>query len=385
MRLPRSHPTRFVCFVVAFLAAFAVVPAAAAIDISVQTDRDADGMRVMLTHSAPVAVTVSETEGALIVRYADQVKLDSQPVDLSDEILAGYTLQNDRELIFRLGPGYRTHEHFELNNPSRLVLDLRGEPGSGAPTVAPAPRTRGERVIVIDPGHGGREKGAAGPTGLLEKDVTLDLAQRLKRELQTSSDWTVVLTRDEDRIVGLDERTAIANHNQADLFLSIHLNASPRRSARGAETYFLSAEATDNDARKVAAMESRLSGVEPQDGAPTGDSLELVLWDLAQNRFLAESSSLGEKVQSRLNDLTGTRNRGVRQAPFRVLMGATMPAILVEVGFITNRDEESKFKTDDYKENVVSALASAVRDYLQQLNRLQRPTPAVSVGGGSSP
>lgn len=334
----------------------------------------------MLTHAGPVSFTVSETDGALIVRYQDKIKLDKQTVDLSDEVLAGYTLQNDRELIFRLGPGYQSHDHFELDNPPRLVLDLRGEASEGSPVVAPAPPRRGERVIVIDPGHGGREKGAAGPSGLLEKDVTLDLAQRLKSELQSSSDWTVVLTRDEDRIVGLDERTAIANHNEADLFLSIHLNASPRTSARGAETYFLSAEATDNEARKLAAMESRLSGVTVQDGAPKAEGLELVLWDLAQNRFLAESSDLGEKVQKRLNDLTGTRNRGVRQAPFRVLMGATMPAILVEVGFISNREEESKFKTSDYKESVVAAIASAVRDYLEQLNRLHRPEPTVSVG-----
>jgi len=186
-----------------------------------------------------------------------------------------------------------------------------------------------------------------------------------------------VLTRDEDRLVGLDERTAIANHNQATLFLSIHLNASPRPKAHGAETYFLSTKATDDEARTLAALENDASGVS-DDSVYTVEGerrdLDLVLWDLAQNQYLAESSVLAENMQIHLNELTGTRDRGVRQAPFRVLMGATMPSILVEVGFISNPDEESQLRGEVYRTRVAQAMAAAVHDFLSDLERLSRPT-----------
>jgi N-acetylmuramoyl-L-alanine amidase len=243
--------------------------------------------------------------------------------------------------------------------------------------MAPTPRRDpGKKIIVIDPGHGGIEQGAVGPTGLREKDVTLDLARRLKTSLEKNEDISVVLTRDEDRLVGLDERTAIANHNRATLFLSIHLNASRRTTARGAETYFLSTEATDDEARTLAALENRASGVDEKSVySGNGDSsdLDLVLWDLAQNQYLAESSVLAESMQRHLNELTGTPDRGVRQAPFRVLMGATMPAILVEAGFVSNPKEEERFKVLGYRNQVVSAMAAAVRDFLADLERLSQP------------
>jgi N-acetylmuramoyl-L-alanine amidase len=191
-----------------------------------------------------------------------------------------------------------------------------------------------------------------------------------------------VLTRDEDRLVGLDERTAIANHNKADLFLSIHLNASPRARATGAETYYLSADATDDEARILAALENQAGSqaVKRPDQRVEQGSLDLVLWDLAQNQYLAESSALAESIQRHLNRLTGTRSRGVRQAPFRVLMGATMPAVLVEVGFISNTDEEELFQTSSYRARVVTAMAAAVEEFLLDLERYSVPG---SVGRGT--
>jgi N-acetylmuramoyl-L-alanine amidase len=184
-----------------------------------------------------------------------------------------------------------------------------------------------------------------------------------------------VLTRDEDRLVGLDERTAVANHNKADLFLSIHLNASPRRDATGAETYYLSTEATDDEARTLAALENR-SHSSPRSEAQT-DPLDLVLWDLAQNQYQAESSALAESMQRHLNLLTGTRNRGVRQAPFRVLEGAMMPAILVEVGFISNPDDEARLGSAAYRARVVGAMVNAVQEFLLDLERFAKPQRTV--------
>lgn len=364
------------------LASPALVPPARAQapTATVRTDRDASGMRVVITLDMPVSSTVIEETGRLIVRHDRTVAFDPVRLEVGGDVLRSIEGRDGRDLVLELGPGYLGFDRFELRNPSRLILDLRGRTSGASPAPA-GPRTVDPGlVLVVDPGHGGVEDGARGPGGLVEKDVTLDLARRLKRALADVPGLTVVLTRDDDRLLGLDERTAIANHNRADLFLSVHLNASPRGSARGAETYFLSAEATDDDARRVAAMESRLSGVDesaPAAPAAAADDLELVLWDLAQNRHLDESSRLGERIQKGLNELAGTRDRGVRQAPFRVLMGATMPAVLVEVGFISNPEEEALLRTSEYRDRIVSALDGAIRAYLADLQRLVRPEPTV--------
>ena len=203
---------------------------------------------------------------------------------------------------------------------------------------------------------------ASAPTNW--KDVTLDLARRLKSLLELQG-ATVVLTRDDDRVLPLDDRTAIANHNRAVLFISLHMNASKRKTAVGAETYFLATAATDAEARTLAGLENKayespdaVQAATPE--APPDRGLELILWDLAQNSVLAESSRLAESVQTELNTATGVRDRGVRQAPFRVLMGATMPAILIEAGFISNPEEEARFKDDAYKDKVAEAIARAV-------------------------
>jgi N-acetylmuramoyl-L-alanine amidase len=206
--------------------------------------------------------------------------------------------------------------------------------------------------------------------------VTLDLARRLKSALQTDPTVAVVLTRDGDRLVPLDERTGVANHNRADLFLSIHLNSAKGRKTLGAETYFLSADATDDEARTLAALENRATGsAEPTRVAPSVSEpgIELVLWDLAQNEHLARSSRLAESVQAELNALAGTRNRGVRQAPFRVLQGAMMPAILVEVGFISNPEEEASFRSEEHKDRVVESVSRAIARFRTELVSLEGP------------
>jgi N-acetylmuramoyl-L-alanine amidase len=345
--------------------------------VQVSTDTAASSTRLVLTHSRQVTYDVLASRGKVEIVYAEPVQLVPAESRLDDRILQRYQLKDEHRLVLHTGPGFRSYETFELSNPFRLVIDLLGTTAGGAEEMAPTPRRDpGKKIIVIDPGHGGIEQGAVGPTGLREKDVTLDLARRLKTSLEKNEDISVVLTRDEDRLVGLDERTAIANHNRATLFLSIHLNASRRTTARGAETYFLSTEATDDEARTLAALENRASGVDEKSVySGNGDSsdLDLVLWDLAQNQYLAESSVLAESMQRHLNELTGTPDRGVRQAPFRVLMGATMPAILVEAGFVSNPKEEERFKVLGYRNQVVSAMAAAVRDFLADLERLSQP------------
>jgi N-acetylmuramoyl-L-alanine amidase len=205
-------------------------------------------------------------------------------------------------------------------------------------------------VVVIDPGHGGEDLGAQGPGGTMEKDVALDVARRLRTALANAG-IQVFLTRDRDHTVGLDERTAFANNYKADVFVSIHANASRAQSARGSEVYFLSAEATDDETRRLALLESGGDhGTAP--ALVQGSDLAMILWDMAQAAHLAESSVLASRVQEELATVTGSEGRGVKQAPFRVLVGAAMPAVLVELAFISNSAEEKLLASDGYQARV---------------------------------
>ena len=376
------------------LAAVAAAPAGALTTqnatVKVKVDPSRNSTRVVLTHSASVAYEVREEDGRVEVIYSTPMRAEPAEQSLDDARLVRYEIQDERRLVLFTGGAYIGYETFELRNPFRLVIDLKGSrDGGGAVEESRERRARepNAKIIVIDPGHGGIENGAAGPGGLLEKEVSLDLAKRLRELLQNDS-LSVVLTREDDRLVGLDERTAIANYNRAVLFLSIHVNASARTGASGAETYFLASESTDNEARTLAALENSASGV-AHDAFITRDgqqrSLELVLWDLAQNQYMAESSVLAENMQIQLNRATGTRDRGVRQAPFRVLMGATMPAVLVEVGFISNPDEESKLRSTSHRDKIAQAMASAVAEFLADLDQLSRPVMGGRGSSGSGP
>jgi N-acetylmuramoyl-L-alanine amidase len=342
-------------------AAFAAEPIA----VKVATDTSGASTRVVLTFAKKVACSVAETPGHVKIACDGAIAATPGNGTLDDAILKSYGVEGDRTIVLATGRGYRSVDTFELKNPTRLVVDLQGTRQAKAAPVPAAPQ-KALPVIVLDPGHGGVEVGAIGPSGLQEKDLTLDLARRLKVLLERQG-VTVVLTRDEDRVLPLDDRTAIANHNHAILFISIHLNASKRKSALGAETYFLATAATDAEARTLAGLENK--AYESPDAAAAAEAtpatapdhgLELILWDLAQNSYLAESSRLAEAIQTELNSATGVRDRGVRQAPFRVLMGATMPAILIEAGFISNPEEEARFKDDAYKDKVAEAIARAV-------------------------
>ncbi len=223
------------------------------------------------------------------------------------------------------------------------------------------------KTIVIDPGHGGDEVGAEGPTGLLEKDVVLDVCRILKNILSQKLDIKVYLTRNNDVYIPLEHRVEKANNYKADLFISIHTNASKRRAAKGAESYFLSYQALDKETKELAEFENQ--GMTAETIAPTIDkNLELVLWHMAQAEYLSESSKLAEYIQQELNDLLGVEERGIKQAPFLVLMGAQMPAVLVEVAFITNPYEEKMLKNYAFKEKIAQALYRGIHSYIQLYN-----------------
>jgi N-acetylmuramoyl-L-alanine amidase len=217
-------------------------------------------------------------------------------------------------------------------------------------------------TAVLDPGHGGAQDGALSPGGAKEKDLTLEIARRVKRRLERLG-MKVLLTRAGDQLVPLVNRAAVANAVKADVFVSIHLNSMPTEEARrvssGVETYFLSADASDAGAAASAARENadRLAG-EPQ--ADPADPVAGILDDLEASDALAESSRLAYALHDHLVAALKAENRGVKQAPFYVLAGARMPAVLLEVGFISNAAEAARLCTADHQERIAAAVADGI-------------------------
>lgn len=222
----------------------------------------------------------------------------------------------------------------------------------------------GRRLVVIDAGHGGVDPGAVGPSGLREKDVNLQLARQLAELLRRDPTLDVRMTRNRDTLIALRDRARMANGwrapGQPALFMSIHCNAHASRAEAGFETYFL-AEARTADARRVQAMEDAAMQYEeePRDRSP----LDFIMNDLRQNQYLRESSDWAQMIQNRLAEVHPGRNRGVKQAGFAVLVGAYMPSVLVEVGFISNRTEEQMLADPRHQAALVRQLAAGVHDY----------------------
>jgi N-acetylmuramoyl-L-alanine amidase len=258
-----------------------------------------------------------------------------------------------------------------LQDPFRLVLDIYRprEPGGdahGRGGIQPL------RLIVLDAGHGGHDPGATGPSGVMEKDVVLDVTKRVARLAEDGLGVKIALSRTTDVFVPLRDRTNFANKLRADLFVSIHANAHPRAFSEGVETYFLSSEASDSEARQVAAIENDVVQLETPAARQKGDVLKSILWDLAQSEFQAESSFMAETVQDSMTQSLHLVNRGVKQAGFYVLGGAAMPAILIEVGFLTNRKEERKLATPAYREAVARAIYAGLAEYKRRYDQRVR-------------
>ncbi|MCG8591555.1 MAG: N-acetylmuramoyl-L-alanine amidase [Proteobacteria bacterium] len=214
-------------------------------------------------------------------------------------------------------------------------------------------------VVIVDAGHGGTDIGAKSRDGLREKDVVLDVAKRVAVRLERAG-LRAVLTRKSDVFIPLESRTSIANDARGDLFLSIHANASPSPKAHGIETYFNALEASDEEARRVAERENASFG----DGAVASpvarDPLVGILGDLMQTQHLDESSEFARLAHAELSEIDSTRRRPVLQAPFVVLQGAQMPAVLVEIGFLTHEADARALATRARRVAIADALAKAV-------------------------
>jgi N-acetylmuramoyl-L-alanine amidase len=236
---------------------------------------------------------------------------------------------------------------------------LRPSPGLAAAPQGPALRT-----VVIDPGHGGMETGAKGKFGNLEKDITLAVSLKLKALIEKDMGFEVVLTRDRDVDVSIENRSATANNHKAGLFISIHANGSVQRKAAGSETFFLSLNATDEETRRLAYLENNSTELQARIDPSSDGDLMMILWDMAQNAYIKESSRLAELVQGELDAMLGTRNRGIKQAPFKILTGVACPAILVEAAFISNPDEAQKLASDEFQARVAEAIYRGLGRFL---------------------
>jgi N-acetylmuramoyl-L-alanine amidase len=331
--------------------------------------------------------------------------LDLRPAQLSGRALARpvqgaqvdrvRAAQNDPDtvrVVLDL-PGADRIEAFALDDPPRLVVDVGNRPeppavaaagdpaerpGAPAGPAGPAPgvAASGEvpgpgtiRRVVVDAGHGGHDPGAIGPRRVREKDVTLAMAKRLARKLRAAG-FEVVLTRSGDRFLALEERTALANTARGDLFVSIHANAHPRRNRAGVETYFLD---VTND-RYAARLAARENGADP-DEAGQGTELLRILSDLDAKASAGSSRRLAQLVQREItrsvrSEIGGVRDLGVKSALFYVLLGARMPAVLVETGFISNREEERRLASRRYQEEVASSMARAIQAFAEREARV---------------
>jgi N-acetylmuramoyl-L-alanine amidase len=280
--------------------------------------------------------------------------------------------------------GMRAHHAFMISQPSQLVVDILAngtqpkftvtesvavKPESAAQRAVakvkkpePPAISGGLRKIVLDPGHGGKDPGAIGVGGIAEKDIVLSVAKKLARKLRAELGVEVVLTRNDDRFVPLEDRTAIANSEEADLFISLHVNASPNSDSRGIETYYLD-NTTDEAAIRLAARENGTSRRNISD-------LQFILSDMTQNMKLEDSITLAHRLQGSLvggmDKLMGdVKDLGVKKALFYVLVGARMPSVLVEMFFITNRAEARALTQESHQDALVNSLYEGIQKFGQ--------------------
>jgi len=273
--------------------------------------------------------------------------------------------KNTVRVVLDLG-SFESFNVFTLEDPYRIVIDVYGKEEKPIPSHKnEGQRFIGIKRVVVDPGHGGSDPGAIGPKGLYEKDVVLDVAKKLGEILKEKYNMEVIFTRDEDVFIPLEERTAIANSHKADLFISIHANASPHKFARGIETYILN-WTNDEEAIRVAARENSISFKKMK---LVQNELQLILHDLARDNKRDESMRLAYSVQTSIVDILKEDYKeiidlGVKRALFYVLVGAEMPSILAEISFISNPEEEKRLSHENYRVKIAEAMAKGIEGYI---------------------
>ncbi len=303
------------------------------------------------------------------------------PVQISDGVVTQVRAgQHDKETV-RVVIDLSSRAEYKilpLASPDRLVIDILRETSNPAIEPGVKAEKEGNRIIaksqtiVIDPGHGGKDPGAIGKNGLREKDIVLDVGLRLRKLVKERLGANVIMTRDTDVFIPLEERTAIANTGGADLFVSVHANSSRRSGAKGVETYLLG-RATDRDAMSTAERENSAS-------ESSLNTLQLILADLMNTAKKEESLRLAHYVQENMIGQLETRYKvndlGVKQAPFYVLVNARMPSVLAEISFISNPEEERLLSDAEHRQEIAEAIFKGITKYIHATPLLAQPKEA---------
>lgn len=356
-----------------------------------------DYSRVVITFPSDFPFTLERDGNLLLIKIQSQLTFRLREDPVQSRLIKSFSWVKSNNIfivVVQLRDELFRYDSFRIENKHQLVIDFyepTGRPsgwtarspdqpsspepkseektppgGEAAPLPGEGrPPSQGIRTIVIDPGHGGLEVGAKGQFGSLEKDITLGISQKLKSVVERNLAFNVELTRNKDIDVSLEDRAAIANNHRATLFISIHANSSYRRNASGSETYFLSLNASDEEARRLAYLENTSAAPDRPIDNGSQDEIMMILWDMAQSAYLKQSQRLAEIIQDELNALLGTKNRGIKQAPFKVLTGVACPAVLVEVAFISNPQEERNLVREDFQENVAQAIYRGLVRYIK--------------------
>jgi N-acetylmuramoyl-L-alanine amidase len=266
------------------------------------------------------------------------------------------------QVAFKLGGEVLSHEWYQSLDPSEIVITLRTPLGKVIEHIDDVKKRWRLDTVVLDAGHGGKDPGAIGKYGVQEKDVVLDITKRTGKLLEKSG-IKVFYTRDEDVFVPLLQRTKMANESNGKLFVSIHANANKNRKVQGFETFLLRPGKSE-DAIEVASRENSVIQLEEftdKYADLTGEAL--IMATMAQSMFMKESEDLASIIQMELDKRLNTPNRGVKQAGFYVLIGASMPNVLVEVGFLSNPSEEKKLKQSSHKQRIAESIYEAIKQF----------------------
>ena len=266
------------------------------------------------------------------------------------------------QLAFRVRTEIIGHEVYQSADPNMIVVTLRTPFKKLSKHIKELKNRWKLDTVVLDAGHGGKDGGAVGKRGAKEKDVVLDITKRVGSLIEKNSHIKVVYTREEDIFIPLWKRTQIANESNGKLFVSIHVNSNPNRNVRGFETYLLRPGKTD-DAIEVASREN--AAIRMEEGksrnkysSMTGENL--IMATMAQSMFMKESEDLAACIQDELDPLLDSPNRGLKQAGFYVLIGASMPNVLVEAGYISNPNEERKLKSASYRQKIAKGIYAGI-------------------------
>jgi N-acetylmuramoyl-L-alanine amidase len=275
--------------------------------------------------------------------------------------IAADQLGQTAQLAFQMRTKVQSHELYQSSDPREIVISLRTPMGGSMARIKQVKDRWKLDTVVLDAGHGGKDPGTIGRKGTKEKDIALDIVKRLGLLLEKNTKLKVIYTREEDIWVPLWKRTKIANESNGKVFVSIHLNSNPNKTAYGFETYLLRPGKTE-DAIEVASRENEVIKLEDRSKNNYQDlsGENLIVATMAQSVFMKESEDLAAIIQEEMGKKVKSRNRGVKQAGFHVLIGASMPNVLIETGFLTNLNEEKNLRNPKYRQNIADSIYKAI-------------------------